>query len=136
VLPDETVFFIDRSLGRRWVAEALARSGLRSEIHDAHFASNAQDVEWLRVVGERGWIVLTKDDRIRRNPPEQRAVLEAGLRVFVIKIKDATGPEIAALVERRASALADFARAHAAPFVALVSHRAIRLVRLRRHGRS
>ena len=35
------------------------------EIHDDHFAPDAKDEVWLVEVGKRGWIVLTKDDRIR-----------------------------------------------------------------------
>lgn len=129
--PEEAVFFVDRSLGRRWVAEALARAGLRVEIHDAHFSSTTADVEWLRVVGERGWIVLTKDDRIRRHPLERRALIEAGLRVFVVKAKAAAGEEIAAMLAEQAGALVGFARAQPAPFVAQVSRKGIRRLRLR-----
>jgi hypothetical protein len=34
--------------------------------------------DWLRIAGERGWVVLTRDDRIRYRPAEQRALIEAG----------------------------------------------------------
>lgn len=129
--PEEPVFFIDRSLGRRWVSEALLRAGLRVQIHDEHFAPSTPDVEWLRVAGQRGWVVLTKDDRIRRHPLERRALIEAGVRVFVVKLNDAQGKEIASLLEQRAASLANFARAQPPPFVASLSRRGIRLLRLR-----
>jgi len=39
---------------------------------------------WLRTAGERGWIVLTRDDRIRYRPAEQRALLGSGTAVFCL----------------------------------------------------
>jgi len=57
--------FLDRSLGRRQVAEALRNAGARIEIHDDHFGPETTDEDWLREAGRRGWIVLTKDARIR-----------------------------------------------------------------------
>jgi hypothetical protein len=35
-------------------------------------ARTVDDTEWLNLAGEHGWIVLTKDKRIRRNPYEFR----------------------------------------------------------------
>lgn len=44
--------------------EALRAQGETVEAHDSHFAQDASDVEWLGVVGRKGWVVLSKDDRI------------------------------------------------------------------------
>jgi hypothetical protein len=68
--PDETVFFIDRSLGVDPVRAELINAGLNVEIHDDHFARDEEDRTWLRTVGERGWVVLTKDQRLRYRPLE------------------------------------------------------------------
>lgn len=73
------VFFIDRSLGRKYVAEALRTAGATVEVHDDHFPQTTPDVDWLAEVGRRGWVVLSKDERIRRNRIEREA-LEAGRR--------------------------------------------------------
>ena len=62
--PDRAVFFLDRNLGSKIVAGELRRAGHRVEIHDDHFAPAVLDVDWLREVGSRGWVVLTKDRRI------------------------------------------------------------------------
>ncbi|MEZ5614602.1 MAG: hypothetical protein R3E35_05245 [Rhodocyclaceae bacterium] len=59
------VFFIDRSLGRKQVAEAFREVGGTVEVHDNHFPQTTPDVDWLAEVGRRGWVVLSKDDRIR-----------------------------------------------------------------------
>jgi hypothetical protein len=82
--PEPLVFFIDRSLGRKIVAQALREIGETVEIHDDHFAPDAKDAEWLLEVGKRGWIVLTKDDRIRYRVTERTAIESATVRAFVL----------------------------------------------------
>src|SRR5882724_4472727 len=44
--PEELTFFLDRQLGRYKMAGALRKAGLNIEIHDDHFAQNAEDPEW------------------------------------------------------------------------------------------
>ena len=68
-LPSRYAFFIDRSLGRKIVADALRQAGAEVHVHGDHFPPDARDEEWLRVVGQRGWIVLTKDKMIRYRGP-------------------------------------------------------------------
>lgn len=46
------------------------------------------DHEWLPVVGEQGWVVLTRDQRIERRPAERQAVIDYGVKLFAI-----TSPE-------------------------------------------
>lgn len=57
-------FFIDRNLGSRIVAQALVNAGENVQVHDEHFPMDAKDEEWIPVVCQRGWIILTKDSRI------------------------------------------------------------------------
>lgn len=56
------VFYIDRCLGRK-LGQTLQEQGLTIALHDDHFTQNALDVDWLPEVGQRGWVVLTKDAR-------------------------------------------------------------------------
>lgn len=42
------------------------------------------DERWLRDIGAKGWIVLMKDDAIRRRPAERDALVEAGVRAFCL----------------------------------------------------
>jgi uncharacterized protein with PIN domain len=71
-------FFFDRSMGKS-IPRAFALLGLDVVVHDDHFGQATPDDVWLAVVGEQGWIVITKDDRIRFNEAE-RAALIAQLR--------------------------------------------------------
>jgi hypothetical protein len=81
---ESLVFFLDRSLGRYDVAAGLRQHGVTGHIHDDHFAPGATDEEWLSAVGPRGWIVLTKDTRIRYRAVERMALMQAGVRAFVL----------------------------------------------------
>src|SRR6266498_1028323 len=93
--PEPIVFFIDRSLGRKIVAQALRELGERVEIHDDHFPPDAHDEVWLTEVGGRGWIVLTKDDRIRYRITERIAFASAKVRAFVLTSTQLQGSEMA-----------------------------------------
>jgi len=48
-----------------------------------HFPGQ-EDVDWLPPVGVHGWILLTKDKNIRRNTLEIHAILNSGVRAFVL----------------------------------------------------
>jgi hypothetical protein len=76
------------------VSEALRSHGEAVEAHDAHFAQDAADVEWLGAVGRKGWVVLSQDDRIRLNEVERSALVEAGVAAFFLGRRDLTGPEV------------------------------------------
>lgn len=93
---DPLIFFLDRSLGKYIVADALRQAGAEIEVHDSHFPQDARDEEWLRAVGERGWIVLTRDDRIRYRFHERTALLQARVRAFVLVRRNVSGPAMAA----------------------------------------
>ena len=42
------------------------------------------DERWQRDVGAKGWIVLMKDDAIRRRPAERDALVGASVRAFCL----------------------------------------------------
>jgi uncharacterized protein with PIN domain len=94
--PELLVFFLDRSLGRKIVAQALRAAGATVEVHDDHYAPDAKDEDWLVEVGRRGWIVLTKDDRIRYRATERMALMSAKVRTFVLTSSQLQGSEMAA----------------------------------------
>ena len=81
-------FLIDRSLGRLEVAMALRSAGLTvrtlADVYGEEAAQETEDTEWIRLAAERGWIVLCKDDRIRRRPAERDALTDGMVRVFCL----------------------------------------------------
>jgi predicted nuclease of predicted toxin-antitoxin system len=96
--PDPPVFFIDRSLGYRTVANALEEAGYRVERHDDHYPPDTPDAQWLRDVGKNGWVVLTKDRQFDKNQIELNSLHESGAATFVLKAGNLTGSQIAAVL--------------------------------------
>jgi hypothetical protein len=43
-----------------------------------------KDEVWLRIAGEREWIVLMRDKQVRRRPGQRNALLRHGVRAFVL----------------------------------------------------
>lgn len=103
-------FFIDRSLGKS-ITEGLRAAGLTvhtmASVYGEASAQQLPDEVWLRDAGENGWIVLTKDDAIRRRPAEREALIEAGVRVFCLTNAQLRGKEQSARFVATATALLD-----------------------------
>ncbi len=91
-------FFLDYQIGRHVVADALRKAGAKVEVHIDHFDQAAADVDWIPEVGRKGWVLITKDEHIRRNPLERAAYESAKVRGFVVTGKDMSGPNLAELL--------------------------------------
>jgi predicted nuclease of predicted toxin-antitoxin system len=125
--PDGTVFFIDRSLGVEPIRTELRKAGIVVEIHDDHFTRDADDRVWLRTAGERGWVVLTKDQRLRYRPLEIAALRASKARVFVLVAGNLRGSEIASVFVAALPRIFAILNSRPGPFVARIS-RAGRIV--------
>ncbi len=101
--------------------EALRRAGATVEIHDDHFAPNAKDAEWLSGVGKRGWIVLTKDERIRYRMIEQQAMMRASVAAFILTAGGVTGAEMANIFISALPKIRRFVLKYERPFIASVT---------------
>ena len=116
--PEQLVYFVDRSLGRHKIADALRASGARVEVHDDHLNQDAPDEEWIALVGVRGWVAVTKDKNVRFRTAEIEAIKRYGARVLVLCAKNATGPDMANILVDARRRLERFVSSTAAPFVA------------------
>ena len=97
------------------------KAGLTVEIHDDHFARDEEDRIWLRTVGERGWVVLTKDQRLRYRPLEIAALRASKARVFVLTAGNLRGIEIAAVFLTATPRIFKVLRSVPGPFVMRIS---------------
>jgi predicted nuclease of predicted toxin-antitoxin system len=113
-------FFIDRCLGSKRVVTALREAGLTVEIHEDHFAPDALDVEWLPQVGEREWVVLTKDANISRRTLEKMAVARAGIRLFILASQNLASSEMIDILVQAIEPMKNLVQNHPAPFIAKI----------------
>jgi hypothetical protein len=98
----------------------LRALGLQVEIHADHFAPEAQDVEWLESVGQRAWVVVTKDERILRDPAECRALRAAGVHAVFFGRQKISAEEMLADFEAVAPKLvARFSQARKPTYVVI-----------------
>lgn len=96
--PPEPFLFIDRDAWSRALGEALTAAGIAFVAHHQRFAPAAPDTEWLAVAGAEGWLVLTRDQNIRRRPNELAAVKTSGVCMFVLGQGNLSAAETARIV--------------------------------------
>ncbi|HEX6810095.1 MAG TPA: hypothetical protein VF384_00605 [Planctomycetota bacterium] len=118
-LPD-LVLFLDECLGSTDVFDALQAAGFRVELFHQHFAAATPDEEWLAEVGQRGWVALTKDQRIRRRQAEFHALLAANVAACVLTSGNLTGPAMGRAFVLAYPRMQKLLRDYSPPFVAAV----------------
>lgn len=114
----EPTLFLDRNLGRHIVADRLRSEGMAVEVHDDHLPPDVPDEDWIALVGRMNWVAITKDNNVRYRTAELEAIRRHMPRVIVIRMKNATGPNIAALLVKARHRIARFAANRLPPFVA------------------
>ncbi|MBW0089664.1 hypothetical protein I4I73_02120 [Pseudonocardia sp. KRD-184] len=88
--PDTPTFFTDRDLGRLAFPDGLRAAGLTVVTIFEHYgveeSQTVVDDVWLPEAARRGWPVLCCDSkhRKRRRPAERAALLDSGVREFVL----------------------------------------------------
>jgi hypothetical protein len=120
-LREPYTYFVDRSLGRGLVVAALRDAGETVQAHDDHFPQDTADADWLTEVGRRGWVVLTKDKDIRRNPLEHGALVRANVACFMLGRGDLTARAMADTFIRALPLMRRVLRRFEVPLAASVS---------------
>src|SRR5262249_35734599 len=82
--PDPFVLSLDETFHNcQPIHAALESLSISYVRHGSKFRSGVLDTEWLPVVGQQKWVVLTQDKRIRFNELERAKIIEHGIRQFV-----------------------------------------------------
>ena len=90
------------------------------ELHTDHLTRGLPDVDVIRECGERGWTLVSCDDRIRYVPANKAALLKHRVRAFMFGKGNYQGIEYAAaLVVGRAQVLNAIRKNHG-PFMARI----------------
>ena len=113
-------YFFDRSLGKR-LPQVFKARGIAAITHDDLFAQATADVTWLQIAGERGWIAITKDDPIRHNTNERRALIENAVGCFVLANANASGAQMEQALSLAWEGIEQIVRDEAQPFLYIIS---------------
>lgn len=116
----DIIFFLDRNIGKRVVAQALRDHGEQVEIHDDHFIQDEEDEGWIPVVSRKNWIILTKDERIAYRNLQKLIVLKSRARVFVLVSKGITGQSMADTFVKALPSMKRIVAEEQGPFIAKV----------------
>lgn len=80
-------FFFDEMFGPRIVRlmnTLLAREGVEFKRLTEKFPSGTDDGFWIRPLGaEKGWIILSGDNKIWKNSHERKDLIDSGLTAFI-----------------------------------------------------
>ena len=82
--PRYPLLFIDRCAWSNRLGDALTKASIQFTPHHDHFEQACLDVDWLPVVGKKGWVVVTRDKNIRRKPNELQAFKENNVLAIVL----------------------------------------------------
>jgi hypothetical protein len=110
---EAVTFFVDESLDSLSVVSALRDAGASVQRLTDHFPNEV----WLAEAGRNGWVVLTRDKRIRYRQLERLALQAAKVRAFVFAGGNVTGEETGAILAGSLERITKIARTDAGPFI-------------------
>lgn len=122
-------FVIDNNIGLG-VAQGMRCFGEDVTHLTEHFREDMPDPEWLAEVGQRGWFVLTRDNRIRSRTNERIAVKRYSVGVFFLAGKSQTTCQIIQQLIRNWPRIKDYARNHNPPFAIRIPPSGTKLTKL------
>lgn len=115
--PEPLTVFLDESLDSNSIAQAIASAGATVERLTTHFPKGTDDRAWLALAGRNGWVVLTRDKRIRYRRLERLVLQAAGVRAFVFTGGNVTLSETAAILAEAVPAIRQVCEREAPPFI-------------------
>jgi len=97
--PEPFTFFLDRTHGRKIFPGILRKVGFSLvALHEWGFGPETQDDVWIAECGKQGWVVLSGDKGLEKNPVNRKAVIDAACKVFIFTDNSSKAEEWAAAV--------------------------------------
>lgn len=120
--PDPFVLFLDEtSHNCKPIHASLDSLQVTYVRHGSKFVSGADDEEWLPVVGEQRWAILTCDKRIRFNQLERDKIMQHGIREFVFTSGNLSGTMMGDILKTAVPQMRKLCGKYPAPFIATIS---------------
>ena len=131
--------FFDENMGVI-IPERFAASGdlgeiryLRKEFKEAVSIGPVDDVDWIPIVAQRGWLIITRDRKMLNRSHERRVLIDNAAAVVLISPADLTLDQMLSLLLVNADRLMELASSQPRPFaVQLAPDGTIRFIPLER----
>src|SRR5689334_1139140 len=116
------VLLLDENLSSADIAMWLRKfhGEWKIELHTDHFPRGLPDVEVIRECADRGWTLVSCDDRIRYVPQNKAAVFKHRVRVFMFGKGNYQGVEYAAALVVGRGQVINAIRKTSGPFLARI----------------
>lgn len=120
---------MDRALGKHVIYDELVKysnnnpSNIELQIIrlDDIFTDSTKDRVWLKKAGEKGWLVITKDKRIRHRKAEFEMVIKHKVKMFTLTSGNLTGDEMAEVIIKAIPKIHKFLQKNLPPFIATIA---------------
>ena len=122
-------FFIDNNLSIN-LARGMRAFGEDVDHLQDHFQPDAPDTEWLEYIGSQDFFLITRDDRIRRNPAELNALRSHRIGAFFLGGKNLARWSLVQQLVRNWPRIKDLASSTNRPFVYRVPPSGSRIKRI------
>lgn len=116
--PDRLIFLLDENMPPK-VAAALQALGSCEARHVVdHLPRGTPDEQVFTFASAQGWILLTQDVRIRRNPHQRAALLQAGIGAFILTGRaDRSVEQMMIFILERLPQIVEAARRSTPPYI-------------------
>lgn len=109
-------------MSQRHVPDVLRAAGHVVHLQREVFPPGTLDIQWLPQVGAAKWILLTKDENIRKRPIEVRALVGAKVKAFVMSAAgEMRGEDQGRLIAKALPRMVRVAMKTRPPFVANIT---------------
>ena len=120
--PERLAIYLDENhCNNQKILAVLKSASIQVERHLDHFSRGTPDETWLPLVGEKGWILLTTDKRIRYRANEKEAVRKYRVRMFYFSKNDLSGSQMASALERALPEIRRICEKNTPPFFAAIT---------------
>lgn len=120
-------FFIDNNLSRK-LARGMRAFGEDVDHLTDHFEEDAPDTEWLRYIGDNDFFLITRDERVRKNPAELKALLDHGVGAFFLGGKNRNRCELIQQLVRNWPRIKQYSQTRSRPFAFRIAPKGAKFV--------
>ena len=122
-------FFIDNNLSHS-LANGMRAFGEDVDHLKDHLPEDTPDREWLKYIGEKEYILITRDDNIRRNPAELKSLKDYSVGAFFLGGKNRTRWQLIQQLVRNWPRIKKFAAKQSKPFAFRIPPTGTSIVRI------